>query len=61
MFYANTNDPDQTAHLQTLIRILTVNQYLISVSLITQLKMALCLPIFLNHSHNGPFQMLMFI
>ena len=27
MYYANTKDPDQTAHLHTLIRIFTVNQY----------------------------------
>ena len=29
MYYANTKDPDQTAHLHTLIRILTLNQYIL--------------------------------
>ena len=62
MYYAITKDPDQTAHLHALIRILTtIYSTVISVSLVTQLKMALCLPIFLDHSHNGLFQMLMFI
>ena len=31
------------------------------VSLGTQLKMPICLPGFLDHCHNGPFQMLTFM
>ena len=29
MYYANTKDPDQSAHLHTLIRILTFNRYIL--------------------------------
>ena len=29
MYYANTKDPDQSAHLHTLIRIFTVNKYIL--------------------------------
>ena len=65
VYYANTKDPDQSAHLHTLIRILTLiidifysNQCFLSY---TVKDGAFCLPMFLHHSHNGHFQMLMFI